>query len=134
MSVNPLRGEVSIELEGVEYGLRPTYQAITAIEDSLGRSVLELAVASDAAQLTVRQMALIVTEFIRAWGSENDRPETAQFKPERVAELLVEAGLMRVQPRVSLVLGQAVTGGHKPGEATAAGTTTKTTTDTPAAD
>lgn len=135
MTGNWLRGEVSIELEGETYILRPSYEAITAIEEITGRSLLQLMEAADSGALPLKQAAVIVTEFIKAWGREQgDKPHFEKFTARRVGELLYDEGMLKVNPRVALVLLNALTGGHKPGEPEAAGTTTETTTtDTPAA-
>lgn len=137
MTANPIRGEVSVQMEGEDYVLRPTYDAITAVEEQTGRSIQQLALAADEGSLPLRHAAIVVTEFVKAWGRENDKPYFAQFTVRRIAELLFAEGLLKVNPRVALALWQALTGGHVPGEANAAGTTTTTTTTTdgtPAAD
>jgi len=135
VTANPLRGELTITLEGVEYPLRPSYTAITAFEEKTGKSLQELAISADGGALSLAQMAVIVVETMTAFGRANDRKDLVGWKVEHVRELLFNAGLMIVQPRIALLLAMALTGGHNPGEATATGeTTTMTTESTPVAE
>lgn len=126
MTANNLRGELTITLEGVEYPLRPSFTAIVAIEDKSGKSLQELAIAADGGGLSLQQMAVIVVEAMSAYGRANGRNDLVGWKYERVAELLFDAGLMIVQPRIALLLAMALTGGHDPGEAMATGETMMT--------
>jgi hypothetical protein len=133
MTANSERGEVSITLEGVEYVLRPAYEALTAIEEQTGQPLLNLAAAADGNELSINHTAIVVTECIKAWGRENGKPQYEQFNAKRIGKLLYDEGLLKAQPRVALVLWAALTGGHKPGEAKATGMTTETTIDLPVA-
>jgi hypothetical protein len=134
MTANRLRGEIEITLDGADYVLRPSYEAITAIEDQTGKALLELAVAADDGKMGLREMAVVVTECVRAYGRAEGRGDLAAWKADRVAELIYDAGVIAARPRVSLLLAMALTGGHKPGEAGAAGTTETTTESIPAAE
>lgn len=141
MTVNPLRGEVSISLEGVEYGMRPTFEAVTEIEEQTGLSTMQLSNDSGRGRLSLNLQAIVITACIKAWGAEQNPPrtDTPHFLAENVARLIHAEGILKAQPRVDLLLTQALTGGYIPGEALAAGTTKKTRTPrkksaTPAAD
>jgi hypothetical protein len=127
MTGNALRGEITVRLDGEDYVMRPSHEAITLVEDQTGRSVLQLAQAADDGSLPLKHAAVIVTEFIKAWGRENAQPHFEKFSARRISELLFDEGLLKVNPRVALVLWHALTGGHKPGEPEAAGTTTEST-------
>ena len=111
MIANETRGELSITLEGVEYGLRPSWQAIDAIERQTGKSLHELGAAAETYRLSVGELATIVTECIRAWGRANEQSTIAAFQRDRIAEILIEDGVLAAQARVALVLLLAVTGG-----------------------
>ena len=65
MTANKTRGEVSLELEGVEYVLRPSYEAISAFEAQTDRSLIDLARAAGDGQLKMSEAAIIVTECNR---------------------------------------------------------------------
>ena len=136
-TANEIRGEVSIDLDGVAYVLRPSYEAGAAIEQATGRSLMELAVAADASRMPLSQMSIVVTEYIKAWGRETGNTATEHFEAKRIGELIHDGagGILAAMPRVALVLTRAVSGGCRLGEQMAAGTTTETTTTaTPAAD
>ncbi len=139
MSANSLRGEVTITLEGVDYVLRPDFTAITAIEDQTRQSLQQLAVDADAGRLPLRVLGTVVAECMKGQGRATGNEGLQATKAERVTELLFEAGVLAVSPRVALVLAMALTGGHRPkepdpGEAKAAGKTRpKKTAATPAA-
>ena len=47
MSANAVRGEVDLDLGGVTFTLRPSYDAVVACEDATGRSLTEMALAAD---------------------------------------------------------------------------------------
>ncbi|MBB5684290.1 GTA-gp10 family protein [Sphingobium boeckii] len=130
MTANALRGEVTLTLDGTEYVLRPSYEATLAVEEQTGKSLLDLAVLADDGALTLRQMAIVTTEYIRAWGRETDVKSIAGVQAERIGELIYDTGTILVQPRLAIVLARATTGGSTPGEATATG---MKTTETPAA-
>lgn len=111
-----VRGEVTLSLDGHDYHLRPSYEAIAAIETQTGRTLFELADAARHQGLTLRECGIIGTEMMRAYArthaTEAD-PLTgyAGARPERVSELVFEAGAALIQPRLALVLLAAVTGG-----------------------
>lgn len=125
------RGEVSIELEpGVEYVMRPSFEAITAVERASGKSMTELADAASRCALPLATLATIVLEFVKAWGKgavAGDPPHRAAIcgaNQEKVAKLIYgHLGAMKAQVLVGLVLLGAVNGSYtpegtlKPGEA-----------------
>ena len=109
------RGEVTLPLDGQEYQLRPSREAIMNIERSLGRSLFELTDAARSHSLSIEEMAAITAEMMRAYArSHPDDPLLSSYqgaKPERLAELIFEAGPMMIQPRITVVLLSALTGG-----------------------
>ncbi|MCH4894008.1 hypothetical protein GO308_12870 [Sphingomonas sp. SFZ2018-12] len=125
---NEIRGEVEVTLDGQSFVLRPSWEAILAIEKQTGRSVAQLAFAAEAHELTIETLAIIVTECIRAWGKSIERISVQGVQPDRIGELIFSEGLLKVIPRVAIVLLRAVTGGVLPsGEPKATGTTTPAT-------
>lgn len=114
MSVaNEVRGEFEITLEGVTYGMRPSHTAIVAYETATGRSTSILAAQARAQAMSLADMAIIVTECVKAWGLATKHSAAPHFQSARVAELLVESdgGLMLAMSRLSLMLFVAATGG-----------------------
>ncbi|MDT7935212.1 MAG: GTA-gp10 family protein [Sphingomonadaceae bacterium] len=127
------RGEIAIELDGVEYVLRPSFEAVGAIESACGKTLLELAQAAESGTLSAAHLAEVVAQCIkaqgRAVGDDNLRAVTAK----RIGALLYEAdgGLMWAITQVVMrLLFRAVTGGYTAlGEAKGAGT--RSTTSAP---
>jgi hypothetical protein len=112
---NEERGEATITLEGVEYGLRPSFTAIQAIEARTKRSIFRLALAATALDLHNAELGVIVGEMLRAWGVSNpDAPNAkvaAAVDDKRVAEIVFEEGSTKIAPIVGWLLRAALTGG-----------------------
>jgi hypothetical protein len=108
---NEARGELSLSLEGVEYGLRPSYTAQEAVETALGKSIEELAMAADRGRLLLVETATIAGEFIREWGRQTGDKGVAAFNDRRLKEVIVEEGSMIVSRRLGIALYMAVSGG-----------------------
>lgn len=114
MTANKTRGEVSLELEGAEYVLRPSYEAISAFETQTNRSLIDLARAAGDGELKLSESAIIVTECIKAHGRATDDKAMAAFNAARVGELILQAdgGLLIAMKRLELLLFMAATGGY----------------------
>lgn len=108
---NETRGELSLTLEGVEYGLRPSYEAQQAVEAELGKSIEELAMAADRGRMKLAEAATVAGEFIREWGRQIGDKGIAAFNNRRLAEVIVEEGSMLVSRRLGIALYMAVSGG-----------------------
>jgi hypothetical protein len=136
MSEANTRGEVTIDLDA-RYAMRPSFEAIEAIEEQTGKSVLALLVASERGNLLSKEVYVIVCEFIKAWAKERiasgeNTPETrnaAGSNVGRIGDLVYKSGLLNAQLRLRIVLGAAVTGGTIP---TGEDEATATETETPA--
>lgn len=109
------RGQMWLPLGGEEYCVRPDYHAIAAIEAKLG-PLTDLAASAGQDRLTVAEMAVIVAEMMRAYSRANpDQPSVSTYAgadPERLAELIYDAGVPRICARLLPVLMGAVTGGY----------------------
>lgn len=122
---NAVRGEATIDLDGETFGLRPSYEAIVALEASTGKGLLQLARESVAGMLTSGEVAQVACEFMRAWGRENDNEGAAKSNPRKVGMLVQDnGGVAAAMGKVSAVLTMAATGGYTAsGEVKAAKTT-----------
>jgi len=125
-----VRGQISLPLDGQEYVLRPSMEAIMAIEARL-RPLLPLTQEAVAGSLTLHDLGIITAEFMRAFGkaNPNDPLKTTYLhsKPETLARLIYEAGQPKVCIRVATVLMGALSGGYEAsGEIKAATTTDET--------
>ncbi|QUT08432.1 hypothetical protein KFK14_17680 [Sphingobium phenoxybenzoativorans] len=124
---NALRGEFDLVLEGEAYTLRPSYEAIIAFERGTGKTLLELARASDALAISLEESSVVVTECIRAYGRETQSSLQA-VQLQRITEMVYEAGLVEVVARLGVILWMAVSGGcAASGKAKTTGTTNQTT-------
>lgn len=110
---NELRGEVDLELDGIRFVLRPSYEASLAVEKRTGKGLVALATAAADGALGLSESAAITTEFIRAWGRSTDDKIAANVDEGRIGALIHEYGLMRVTLRLAVVLTLAATGGVK---------------------
>lgn len=144
MTANELRGEVSIDLDGMPFVLRPSYEAVLACETATGKGLLQLTAEADAARLTLGEVRKLVTEFVRAWGKSNPFEGKADedlggdeidlraslriagsLSEKRVGELIFGDGIMKAMARLAIVLARAASGGCLPsGEPRPAGTMT----------
>lgn len=127
------RGELSLMLDGADMGLRPSYEAIQAIETTLGRGLVDLARDGIAGKLSLSETAQIATECIRAWGREVEDKGAAGANSVRVAKLILDSdgGLYGAQKTVSAMLSLAVTGGYNSAGEMKPSTTTVTTASAP---
>ena len=110
-SANETRGEITITLEGVDYVMRPSYEAIVAFEASTGRSLIQLAQDASAGALSTTYLAEIIAECIRAWGRAVGDNAVANINAKRVARLLIDEGVLIALKRVEVLLFMAATGG-----------------------
>ena len=111
------RGEVTITLDGAEYVMRPTYEAIQAIEEKTGMGLLGLLNLIGNGEMSQKKLAVIVTELIKAWGKAGGesadpiRRGAAGSNADKIAHLIYEAGVSTAMGRVSVVLVGALSGG-----------------------
>ncbi|MDO7843455.1 hypothetical protein [Sphingomonas immobilis] len=107
------RGEFSLVLDGATYGLRPSYEAIEAVEAATGQGLIDLARAGLAAKLSLAVTSQVATEFIRAWGRANGDKGASGANAPRIAKLILnsDGGFHAALQTLSGVLSLAVTGG-----------------------
>jgi hypothetical protein len=109
------RGEISLTLEGVEYVLRPTFEAIGQIETALGKNLFSLAQAAEQQQLTLAEVGTIAAMCIRAQAQATSNDLHANIRPERIAMMIfAEPGgaLVAVRAAIHPLLIGALTGGY----------------------
>lgn len=132
-SASEERGELALTLEGAEYVLRPSYEAIDAFEGKTGKGLLELAQLALSGKLRAGELAQVAAECIRAWGRATDQASMAAVNARRIAELIVESegGMAGAMGILSAMLSMAATGGYTAQGEMKAGAT-KTTAEAPA--
>jgi hypothetical protein len=113
-AANPLRGEVSVVLNGQPFVMLPSFEAIVQIEEQLGSA---MALARKAARtpdmLTLQELAVIITEGIRAHGRDTGSTN-AHVGLQKIKKMIFEAGQPSVLNAVAIFLVAAVTGGSVP--------------------
>lgn len=129
---NQERGEIVLSL-GEDYVLRPTYEAIAAIEQALDKGLFDIASDAINHRLRLTDCAIVAAECIKAWGRATGGPQTLQaIRPARIAELMLESegGYKAALEQVAMMLAMACTGGYTAsGEPKAATVTSATTTN-----
>lgn len=129
-SVNSERGEFTLVLDGETFGLRPSYEALQAIEEETGKGIVDLARACIGGTATMREVSMIAGECVRAWGREKNRTSAIGAQNARIGQLIMtsEDGLLGTMPMLAALLTMAIRGGiTASGELKAATTTSQTT-------
>lgn len=98
---NPHRGETTLELAGERYVLRPSFEALVAIEQERG-SLLAMIERASAGTLMLDDIVTVLWCCLRAGGTSLDKTTTGR--------LLVDAGIATVTPVFRDVLTLALTG------------------------
>ena len=106
------RGEITLTLDGEDYTLRPTFDAIRAIETGLGVNLLPLVMRMQNQDVGVRDAAVFVTACARAGGHEVSESE--------IGARLMGADLVAVWVSLLAMLTDVVTGGTEKNEPAAA--------------
>lgn len=112
---NPQAGEVAVLLAGRLRRLRPSFEAMVAIEAELGHALTKVNDRFLRQELTLMQLAVIVRHGLIA-GGETPAPSTEQVAPE-----VYQAGYLNLIEPVAQFLANALCGGKVPGEPTAVG-------------
>ncbi|WP_129586364.1 hypothetical protein [Sphingomonas montana] len=107
-----MRGEAVLTLADTEYPLRPSFEAIVAFERATGMTRYQLADAANSNALTLETMGVVAAELIRAHAKANEDADMARVRPERIAQLIYEAGSFGISLQLALVLMRAAGGGY----------------------
>jgi hypothetical protein len=100
LAANPLRGECALNLGGVSYVLRPSFEHLVLAEVELG-SLFALVERAAAGALTLAEMTALLWHCMPA----ETRPERAA-----VGEALLAMGLVAATQPVRTVLAQVLQG------------------------
>ena len=99
---NPARGEVTLVCGSRRFVLRPTFNALLEIEDSLGAGLVEIAQRIAARRYGLRDLLAIATAGAQAVDPNIRRKE--------IGEAIAEAGLQAATEPVLLFLSFALSG------------------------
>lgn len=127
------RGEASLILAGTVMGLRPSFEALDAIEKTLGRGLVDLAGAAIRKELRMSETGQIACELIRAFGRDAEDAGASKSTAPRVTELIMssEGGLLSAMQTIGGILAVAVNGGYDTEGNLKPPTTTMTTDEAP---
>ena len=109
------RGEVKLTLEGHDFVLRPSFEAIGAIEAATGKTVFELAAAAEKMTMTLADAGVIVAHCVRAQAKATGNKLHENAQPEKMAKMIYgEPGGLLVAIRTGLyrLLMGALIGGY----------------------
>lgn len=111
-----LMGHVPVSLEGVEYVMRPSWEAIMSIEKQTGKTLLELS-ANGSTCLSLSDLSVCVCEMMHAQGKvcASDDPLATTYRhctTANIAKLIMKESIYNVNFRVSIVLMGAITGAY----------------------
>lgn len=97
---NPMRGEAMITIAGMEYLLRPTFEALVAAEEDLG-SLFAMVEKASQGSLGIAAMSALVWHCL-----------PAETRPDRnaVGEALLAMGLINATVPVRAILAQVLKG------------------------
>jgi hypothetical protein len=126
------RGQITVPLDGQDYVLRPSFDAILEIEREV-RPLYQLARDASLGALTLDEMGRITAILMRAHGAtmSSGAPNAMGHRkanPDKIARMIYEAGPAAICARLMVVLIGATNGGFTPeGEAKAAEAMTEPT-------
>jgi hypothetical protein len=96
---NNLRSEVSIELGGKMYNLRPTFQTLCEIENSCNMSVITLLMKFDQRGIFLKELVAIVKSGLKGAGHR---------VPKNLIEILHKKGFTEILPIICSFLKQGL--------------------------
>jgi hypothetical protein len=88
---NNLRAEIAIELGGVNYNLRPTFNALCEIEEASNTSVINLLISFDQRGIFLKEVVAIIKAGIRGANGK---------VPKNLIELIQKKGFSQVLPLI----------------------------------
>ncbi|WP_375397136.1 gene transfer agent family protein [uncultured Sphingomonas sp.] len=100
-TANPVRGEATIRVGGVELVLRPSFAALVAAEQELG-SLFALVERAAAGGMALAEMVALF------WHCLHDRPEG--LTREALGEAVAAGGMVAATPTLRVLLGQILGG------------------------
>jgi hypothetical protein len=111
---NKTRGESGIVLDGVSYVLRPSFEALEAIEDETGKGLGRLLAEATRGDLTVKATATVITECIRAQGRATGDDGMAKVNTDKIGKLMMtmDGGYVAALGIIIDLISTALTGGY----------------------
>ncbi len=98
---NKNRGEIIVELDGTDYTIRPTFQAICSIEAATDNSIISILSSLKESNLTLDQITSIVFYGISACKEHS-------FTKKEVGEKIYRSGIIKILPKAIKFLEYAI--------------------------
>lgn len=115
--INKERGEVGITLGQTVRPMRPTWEAIVAIENELNTTISFLVARSLTIEwLKVEEAAAIVAQGILAAGKDRKDQMLMSYQKEKIAQQLYEDGIVTSREPINMFLANALNGGKPANE------------------
>lgn len=92
---NRHRGEVTIKLDGKNYTLRPTFEALCELEDRLDDSVIRILASMQGGRIRLNALTHII--WAGMWGYDKDKAPSI----EEVGQLVMDTGLLAILEQTS---------------------------------
>ena len=99
--MNPLKGEVELELGGKTYTTRLTIDALVRIETALDKGVIEIVNELTNARVRINWLMIILLHALRGGGND--------FKDADIKEILTKEGVASATVKVAQMLAGALT-------------------------
>lgn len=109
--MNPQRGDVPVTIAGTVYTMRPTFEALAAIEEKTGIGLIPLWKRFGTQQYGIRDVVHVVTEAVRAGEGR---------VPDGFSEKIVQTGVVTLSKPIAEYLTNALAGDAAPGKDEAA--------------
>ena len=101
---NMHRGEVGIDIDGIQYVLRPSFDILVRLETRIGTGIIALARKFHESKFTVSDVAAVL--FVGLSGYTGNPPVTY----EKIGESIVAEGIAKFLPVVTVFLTYALGG------------------------
>lgn len=99
--MNPQRGDVPVTIAGTTYTMRPSFEALAAIEEKTGLGLVALWRRFGQQEFGARDVVTVIAEGVRAGEGK---------VPDKLAALIIQAGLFTLAPSVAKFLTHALAG------------------------
>jgi hypothetical protein len=130
--LNPEKGEVGIRLGGRLFAMKADPTACNAIESQIGAAQwMWFRFAQKDWLPTLREMAVVVTECIRAGGRDRKDEMLSKVSVEKIASMIFAEGTVSLMDPFADILHAMVTGGSEKKKAADDSSTPSEQTDSP---
>ena len=106
--MNQYKGEVKAVLGKREKTFRLTFESIVNIENSTGKSIIQLTTDMSSAKYTFKDLLIILHEGLKGAGGN--------VIQKAVGDMIMESGIIKASETAGIVLASAFTGQNKDNE------------------